>query len=80
MAGQEKLPCKHTYRGVPDSQAPSGSVVVIYDYAEAKPVSGHNPKQVGAPSSRLDDPFVIELVDVAGNRIADQDVTFSATG
>ena len=65
-------------RSVPDSQAPSGTVVVIYDYAEAKPVSGHNPEQIGAPNGRLDNPFVIELVDSAGHTVADQDVIFSA--
>ena len=75
-----KVTVRTHVRGLPpNSVGTSGSVTVVYYYAEIKPVSGHSPKQIGAANSRLDNPFVIQLVDAAGRAIADQEVTFAPT-
>ena len=53
---------------------------VIFGYAQIQIVSGHSPQQSGTVNARLEDPFVIRLVDAANNPIRGERVIFDGAG
>ena len=55
--------------------------IYSYGYSQLKKVSGDSPKQTAPASSRLDAPFVVQLVDSTGRTtIPGADITFTIAG
>ena len=65
-----------------DPNLQSAKLTVIYRYPRLRKISGDSPKQLGAISSRLLEPFVVRLTDGGsrgnGNNVPGQVVTFTS--
>ena len=54
------------------------TVTYIYRWSNLTKVSGDSPKQTGAPNSRLEDPFIVQVLDSNDRAVSGQTVMFTA--